>query len=257
MPERQEGQVEQRVTAGGLRPVDDAGHLLALDEHMAGLEVAVDEDRGPRAERGLRDPAVAGDQIAGQHIVGHQPRAFDVEGRRQVVGAPAGPGRQRRVVQGPDRRTRRLPRRRGGGGRPAQAAERPAREGGDREHGWPVPEHLGRRDGRQRHRPGLDPGARPVGVHLQEHVADAQGRPLGMGDDDLDLVHGGLVHGGQYPGAATGPPGISPGSPPSGADAPGRQGREPARSADTSRAARAPEASAPCSEAVARWSPHT
>ena len=30
---------------------------------------------------------------------------------------------------------------------------------------------------------------RLIGVDLQEHVADAQGRALVMGDDDLDLLH--------------------------------------------------------------------
>jgi hypothetical protein len=31
---------------------------------------------------------------------------------------------------------------------------------------------------------------RLIGVHLQEHVADAQGRALGMGDNDFDFIHG-------------------------------------------------------------------
>src|SRR6185437_2131930 len=35
----------------------------------------------------------------------------------------------------------------------------------------------------------LDHGARRISVDLQEHVADAQGRTLGMSNDDLDLVH--------------------------------------------------------------------
>jgi hypothetical protein len=37
----------------------------------------------------------------------------------------------------------------------------------------------------------LDVGARLIGVDLQEHVAEAQRRALGMGDDDLDLLHAG------------------------------------------------------------------
>ena len=46
-----------------------------------------------------------------------------------------------------------------------------------------------RRDRRQSHRLDLDVGARLIGVDLQEHVADAEGRALVMGDDDLDLPH--------------------------------------------------------------------
>ena len=57
------------------------------------------------------------------------------------------------------------------------------------EHGRLPPQDLGRRDGRHRHRLDLDVGAPLIGVDLQEHVADAQGRALVMGDDDLDLLH--------------------------------------------------------------------
>jgi len=41
----------------------------------------------------------------------------------------------------------------------------------------------------QRHRSDLDVGARLIGVHLPEHVTDAQRRALAVGDDDLDLLH--------------------------------------------------------------------
>jgi hypothetical protein len=34
-----------------------------------------------------------------------------------------------------------------------------------------------------------------MAVDLQEHVADAQGRPLGMSDNHLDLVHAGHCRG--------------------------------------------------------------
>lgn len=44
-------------------------------------------------------------------------------------------------------------------------------------------------DRRHRHRLDLDVGERLISVDLQEHVADAQGRALVMGDDDLDLFH--------------------------------------------------------------------
>ena len=119
-----------------------------------------------------------------------EPLALVVELRRQLVEVfPAGPGRQRRVVQLPDGGTRRGPRRRGRGRRLAEAAECRPRDGGDREHGRLAPQDLRGRDRRQGHRLDLDVDARLIGVHLQEHVADAQGRALGMGDDDLDLIH--------------------------------------------------------------------
>jgi hypothetical protein len=51
---------------------------------------------------------------------------------------------------------------------------------------------------RRRHGHGLDldVGAGLISVDLQEHVADAQGRALVMGDDDLDLLHVGHYRGG-------------------------------------------------------------
>ena len=60
---------------------------------------------------------------------------------------------------------------------------------GEREHGRLPPQDLRGRDRRHRHRLDLDVGAGLIGVDLQEHVADAQGRALAMGDDDLDLLH--------------------------------------------------------------------
>jgi hypothetical protein len=60
--------------------------------------------------------------------------------------------------------------------------------------------------GGQGHRLDLDVGARLIGVDLQEHVADAQGRALVVGGDDLDLIHAG-----QYRGVTTGvATGLSP-----------------------------------------------
>jgi hypothetical protein len=53
-----------------------------------------------------------------------------------------------------------------------------------------VPQDLRGRDRRQGHRLDLDVDARLIGVHLQEHIADGQGRALGMGDDNFDLIHG-------------------------------------------------------------------
>ena len=51
------------------------------------------------------------------------------------------------------------------------------------------PQDLRSRDRRHGHRLDLDVSARLIGVDLQEHVTDAQGRALAMGDDDLDLLH--------------------------------------------------------------------
>ena len=77
----------------------------------------------------------------------------------------------------------------------------PSREGGKREHGRLAPQDLRSRDRRQGHRLDLDVGARLIRVDLQEHVADAQGRALVMGNDDLDLLHAG-----HYRGMTTGVP---------------------------------------------------
>ena len=51
------------------------------------------------------------------------------------------------------------------------------------------------RDRRHSHRLDLDVGTRLISVDLQEHVTDAQGRALVMGDDDLDLLHVGHYRG--------------------------------------------------------------
>jgi hypothetical protein len=77
----------------------------------------------------------------------------------------------------------------------ANAAKRHPREGGDREHGRLAPQDLWSRDRCQGRRLNLDIDARLIGVDLQEHVADAQGRTLGMRDDDLDLFHADQYHG--------------------------------------------------------------
>jgi hypothetical protein len=94
-------------------------------------------------------------------------------------------------VQPPYGGARRCPRGRRRGRRLAEAAEcRPA-DGGEREHGRLAPQDLRSRDRRHRHRLDLDVSVPLIGVDLQEHVADTQGRPLAMGDDDLDLFHAG------------------------------------------------------------------
>jgi hypothetical protein len=69
------------------------------------------------------------------------------------------------------------------------AAECRAWESGEREHGRLAPQDLRSRDRRPSHRLDLDVGACLIGVDPQEHITDAQGRALGTGDDDLDLLH--------------------------------------------------------------------
>ena len=58
-----------------------------------------------------------------------------------------------------------------------------------------APKDLGGRERDHRHRLDLNICAGRISVDLQEHVADAQGRALAMGDDDLDLVHVGHSRG--------------------------------------------------------------
>ena len=78
VPEGQAGEVVQGVAAAGLGPVEDAGDLVAVDEHVGDLEVAVHEHRLRRPERGLGDRG-CGDQVRGQHGVREEPRALAVE----------------------------------------------------------------------------------------------------------------------------------------------------------------------------------
>src|SRR6185437_5215881 len=58
-----------------------------------------------------------------------------------------------------------------------------------------APQDLRSGDRRHGHRLDLDVGAPLISVDLQEHVADAQGRALVVGDDDLDLLHVGQYRG--------------------------------------------------------------
>src|SRR4051794_25159397 len=192
VPERQAGEIPEGVAAARLGPVDHAGdRVIAVDEDMRDLEVAVREHGRPRPKRGRGDLAVARHQVGGQDAVGDQPRAFAIELRLQLLTGAARPWRQRRVVQPPQRGTRRRPRRRRRGGRLAEAAQRRSRNGREREHGRLAPQDLGRRDRRQGDRLDLDVDTGPIGIDLQEYVADAQGRPRAVSDDHLDLIHGG------------------------------------------------------------------
>ena len=68
-------------------------------------------------------------------------------------------------------------------------------EGGEREHGRLAPQDLGSRDRRHGHCRDLDVGAPLIRVDLQKDIADAQGRALVVGDDDLDLLHVGQYRG--------------------------------------------------------------
>src|SRR5215468_1295128 len=193
--ERQDGEVVQGIALARLGPVDHAGDLVTVGEYVGDLQVAVDEHRCPRPERSLGNPAVARDQAGGKDVVRNKPLAFVVELRCDLVRALTGPWRQRRVVQHPGGGTRRGPRRRRRGRRFAEAAQCRPGESGEREYRRLPPQDLRSRDRRHGHRLDLDIGARLIGVDLQEHVADAQGRALGVGDDDLDLLHTGHCRG--------------------------------------------------------------
>jgi hypothetical protein len=99
VPERQDGEVVQGIALARPGPVDHAGDLVTVDEHVGDLQVAVREHRCPRPERSLGNPAVARDQAGGKDVVRDELLAFAVELRRDLLKAPAGPWRQRRVVQ--------------------------------------------------------------------------------------------------------------------------------------------------------------
>ena len=133
--------------------------------------------------------------VGGKDVERGEPLAFAVEVRCDLVEAPTGPWRQRRVVQHPCGGTGRGPRRRRRGRRLAEVAECRAWEGGEGEYGRLAPQDLRSRDRRHGHRLDLDVGACLISVDLQEYVADAQGRALVMGDDDLDRLHAGHYRG--------------------------------------------------------------
>src|SRR5215472_18604573 len=134
VPQREAGQVEQRVALGRLGPVDDTGDLVTVDEDVVDLQVAMDEHWCPRPERSLGELAVTCDQVCGKDVVGDEPLAFAVEARCELVEAPAGPWRQRRVVQRSYCGTRGGPRGRRRGRWLAEVAECRPWDGGEREH---------------------------------------------------------------------------------------------------------------------------
>jgi hypothetical protein len=119
---------------GCFGPVDDAGDLVAGDEDVVDLQVAVNEDRCPRPECSLGKSAVACDHVGGKDVVFDEPFALMGQVGCKLLEVPTGPGWQRRVVQRPDGGTRRGPRRRRRGRRLAEVAECPPRDSGECEH---------------------------------------------------------------------------------------------------------------------------
>ncbi|GAB3892399.1 hypothetical protein GCM10029964_067130 [Kibdelosporangium lantanae] len=101
--ERQDGEVEQGVPLGRLRPVEYPGDLVVpVHEHVADLQVPVREHRCPRSERQFGDPTVVGDHIGGKDVVREEPRTLTVEPRRDLVDTRSTPRRQWCVVQRPN-----------------------------------------------------------------------------------------------------------------------------------------------------------
>src|SRR5262249_37334449 len=66
VPEREDGQVVQRVALARLGPVEEPGDLVTVDEDVRDLQVAVGEHRCPRPECPLGHPMVAPDHVAGK-----------------------------------------------------------------------------------------------------------------------------------------------------------------------------------------------
>lgn len=176
-------EVEQSVALGGFGPVDDAAHFVTVDEDVVEVQIAVDEARCPRPECCLGESAVPCHDIGGKDVVGDESAAFLVQAPSEFVEGPARPGRQRRVVQRPDRSTRCSPRGRRRCAGLAEMAERFAWQGGERERGWLAPQDLQRRDRHHRHCFDLDAGVRVIAVDLHEHIAHAKRRAFLVGDD--------------------------------------------------------------------------
>src|SRR5439155_2220583 len=77
--ERQDGEVVQGVALARLGPVDHAGELVTVDEHVSDLQVAVCEHGWPAPERSLGNPPVARHQVGRKDPFGDKPVAFTVE----------------------------------------------------------------------------------------------------------------------------------------------------------------------------------
>ena len=91
-------EVEQRVAGRAFGPVDDGGDLVALDEDVVDLQIAVDERRSPRPQHRLGERTIAGHDIGGHHPVANEPVALGRELGPEAVGVRARPRRGRRVV---------------------------------------------------------------------------------------------------------------------------------------------------------------
>src|SRR5436190_12307466 len=113
--EREGGEVEQRVAPAALGPVDDAGHLVTGHKDVVDLQIAVNENRYPRAENGLSKSSVACDHVGVKNVMCDEPFALAVQARCKLVEVPTAPGWQWRVMQRPEGRTRGGPRCRGCG----------------------------------------------------------------------------------------------------------------------------------------------
>ena len=149
----------------------------------------MNKDRRPRPECGLGKSAVPCDHLGRKDAVFDKPFAFTGEVRCKLLEVATGPGWQRRIVQRPSGGTRRGPGRRGLRRRLTEVAECRARDSGEGEHGRVPPKDVRGRDWRHCHCLHLNVGTNLIAVDLQEHIADAQGRTVSMGDDDLDRFH--------------------------------------------------------------------
>lgn len=93
VPEREGGEVEERIALGRLGPVDDAGDLVTRHEDVVDLQITVDEHRCPRPEHSLGEPAIARNHLSGKDVVGDEPLALGVELCREIVDGPTEPWR--------------------------------------------------------------------------------------------------------------------------------------------------------------------
>ena len=179
--------VEQGIAGAGVGPVDHAGDVVAGDEHVGELQVAVGEHRRPRPEGSVGDAAVACDlQSVGRTRFCDEPFALAVE-----VRSDARPGSSRAMAAAA---------RRAASGRRRPPRPTPLSDAVDRSPRRPsaVPERAASAStGGFRHRTsGVGIGARAIAststsvrvvisVDLEKHVADAQVARSLCGDDDL------------------------------------------------------------------------
>ena len=169
--------------------VNHASDLVTVDEHVGDLQVAVREDWCPESECSLGDPAVAPNQVGRKDAVptshSDSPSSCDATSSRLR------PGHSGRCASCSIRTAAPAAAHAAGDATTARRGGRvPCLGGGECEYGRLSPQDLRGRDRRHSHRLDLDVGARLISVDLQEHVADAQGRALVMGHDDLDVFHG-------------------------------------------------------------------